>query len=66
MTLECKDIEVLCYDINPDLCSPKNTTICDLLICCAIFVSVPTPSIYSGKTSMKCVESVISKLRELD
>lgn len=66
ITLECEDIEVLCYDINPDLCIPKNTTICDLLTCCAIFVSVPTPSTYSGKTSMKYVDSVVSRLRELE
>ena len=63
--LQCDDIDVLCYDINPDLCIPKGTTMHDLLGCDAIFVSVPTPINGVGKTSMKCVDNVISQLREL-
>lgn len=63
--LQCDDIEVLCYDINPELCMPKETTIHDLLGCDAIFVSVPTPINGVGKTSMKYVDNVIAQLREL-
>lgn len=65
-TLQCRDIDVLCYDINPDLCSPLGTTMFDLLTCCAVFVSVPTPINRLGKTSMRYVDSVISRLRELN
>jgi len=65
LTLQCDDIEVLCYDINPELCVPKGTTMHDLLACCAIFVSVPTPINAAGKTSMKYVDAVLAQLREL-
>ena len=41
--LECKDIEIYSYDINPDLCKPSGTKLIDLLFCEIIFVSVPTP-----------------------
>lgn len=63
--LQCDDIDVLCYDINPELCIPKGTNMHDLLGCDAIFVSVPTPINGVGKTSMKYVDNVISQLREL-
>ena len=65
LTLQCDDIEVLCYDINPELCVPKGTTLRDLMACCAIFVSVPTPINAAGKTSMKYVDAVLAQLREL-
>jgi UDPglucose 6-dehydrogenase len=65
MTLQCDDIEVLCYDINPELCVPKGTTLHDLMACCAVFVSVPTPINAAGKTSMKYVDAVLAQLREL-
>jgi UDPglucose 6-dehydrogenase len=63
--LQCDDIDVLCYDINPEMCIPKGTNMHDLLGCGAIFVSVPTPINGVGKTSMKYVDNVISQLREL-
>ena len=28
--LECKEIEILSYDINPEFCQPKGTTLDDL------------------------------------
>lgn len=65
VTLECSDVEVTCYDINPNLCIPLGTQMCDLLPCCAIFVSVPTPINGLGKTSMKYVDSVVSQLKDL-
>lgn len=64
--LQCDDIDVICYDINPELCIPKRTTMSDLMTCCALFVSVPTPINPAGKTSMKYVDTVISQLRELN
>jgi UDPglucose 6-dehydrogenase len=66
LTLQCDDIGVLCYDINPELCIPKGTTLHELLACDAIFVSVPTPINEAGKTSMKCVDTVIRQLRALN
>jgi UDPglucose 6-dehydrogenase len=65
-TLACDEIDVMCYDINPDLCSPNVTELRDLMSCCVIFVSVPTPINGLGKTSMKYVDRVIAQLRELE
>ena len=31
LILQCEDIDILCYDINPDLCIPRGTIINDLL-----------------------------------
>ena len=28
--LQCKDIEMLCYDINPELCEPKHLKLKDV------------------------------------
>ena len=33
MQLKCKDIDVIAYDLNPELCIPKNTTLTDMLDC---------------------------------
>jgi len=66
LTLQCDDINVLCYDINPELCVPMGTTLPDLLACCAVFVSVPTPITSTGKTSMKCVDAVMTQMRDLN
>jgi len=66
LTLQCDAIEVVCYDVNDELCIPKGTTMNDLLTCSAIFISVPTPINTAGKTSMKCVDTVICQLRELN
>ena len=41
--LKCKDIEILAYDINPELCMPQGITLNDLMSCNLIFISVPTP-----------------------
>ena len=41
--LECVDISIIVYDINPNLCNPPNTTLKDICNCDLIFISVPTP-----------------------
>jgi UDPglucose 6-dehydrogenase len=65
-TLACEAINVLCYDINPELCSPVGTELRNLMTCCVIFVSVPTPINGLGKTSMKYVDCVVAQLLELE
>jgi len=65
--LQCKDIEVLCYDINPDLCDPHNLTLDQLTKeCKIIFISVPTPMNQDGSCYINIVNSVVKQLRYLD
>ena len=47
--LECTDIEIVIYDINKELCKPKNIKIENLLDCKIIFISVPTPMKSNGQ-----------------
>ena len=64
--LECKDIQILAYDLNPDLCKPFGTKLEDLLSCEIIFISVPTPMNKDGSCYLKIVESVLDDLNSID
>ena len=57
-------INMLCYDINPNLCEPKGLELKDMLICDIIFVSLPTPMNKDGSVCLKIVKSVISNLKK--
>ena len=59
-------INMLCYDINPDLCEPKGLVLKDMLVCDIIFVSVPTPMNKDGSVCLKIVKSVISNLKTIN
>lgn len=66
-TLECKEIEIVCYDINPEMCFPIGTTLKDLTDNCPIiFISVPTPMDKNGKCYLEILESVINDINKLD
>lgn len=60
--LKCHDIDIIIYDLNPDRCSPKGTTVTDLLDCAFVFVCVPTPSYETGECNTiivrKCIEGL--------
>jgi UDPglucose 6-dehydrogenase len=64
--LKCKDINILSYDINPELCNPIGTKMIDLLQSEFIFVSVPTPMQYDGSCYLTIVKSVIKQLEDLE
>jgi UDPglucose 6-dehydrogenase len=64
--LKCKDINILTYDINPDLCFPKNLKINDLLICEFIFISVPTPMSKNGSCYLDIIENVVYNLENIN
>jgi UDPglucose 6-dehydrogenase len=64
--LECKDIEIISYDINPDLCKPKGTRLVDLLLCEIIFISVPTPMNDDGSCYLDIVKSVMNDLKKIN
>lgn len=68
-TLSCDEVDLLCYDIDPSLCSPKGCTLNMISECDLIFISVPTPMREDGSCYLRILESVIddlSKIRSLD
>ena len=64
--LECEEIEILTYDITPELCIPPNIKLTDLVDCEIIFVSVPTPMQKNGECHLNIVESVLNDLNEIN
>ena len=64
--LECKDIEIVVYDKNPELCIPKDTKLNDLVKCEIIFISVPTPMNKDGSCYLNIIKSVLYELNELN
>lgn len=63
--LKCKDIEIITYDINPDLCEPKHTKLEDCKNCDLIFISVPTPMNNDGSCCLKIIDDVVNKLKKI-
>jgi len=60
--LHNKDIDIIVYDLDPQLCDPMGCTLKDLKQCELIFVSVPTPMNKDGSCHLGIVESVINNL----
>jgi UDP-glucuronate 4-epimerase len=66
MQLECKDITVLAYDLDPTKCYPSNTTMNDMNICDIVFISVPTPMNSStGECYLTYLECALKNLKEI-
>ena len=63
--LKCKDINIIVYDINPDLCNPRGTTLNTLLKCDIIFISVPTPMNKNGSCYLDIVKNVMNDLKKI-
>jgi len=55
-------IDLIVYDIRPELCIPCGITLPDLRQCDLIFVCVPTPMETSGSCHLGMVESVLRDL----
>jgi len=64
--LKCKDIDILVYDINSELCIPKEIVLNDLNKCDIIFISVPTPMSKNGSCYLNIIESVIANLQSIN
>ena len=64
--LKCKDIEILAYDINPELCEPIGLQLVDMNQCEIIFVSVPTPMSNDGSCYTNIIESVFNDLEKIN
>lgn len=58
----CNRVEILIYDIIPDACLPKGTTISDIDKCDLIFICVPTPLSYTGNCLTNIIEKVLNQL----
>lgn len=63
--LECKDIQVITYDLDPSRCKPLNIKKEDLLECDLVFVCVPTPTFENGACNTKIVEGCIRDLQAI-
>lgn len=64
--LKSEGLEVLAYDILPELCNPKDLKLEDLKDCELIFISVPTPMREDGSCYLKIVESVVKDLEKIN
>jgi len=64
--LECEDITIKIYDINPELCYPKNIKLTELLDCEIIFISVPTPMNNDGSCYLNIINNVLDDLKEIN
>ena len=64
--LKCKDINIFSYDLNPDLCDPKDIKLLDLKNCEIIFISVPTPMNNDGSCHLDIIKNVLSDLKEIN
>ena len=64
--LKCNDIQILVYDINPELCEPIGINLLDLIKCELLFISVPSPMNPDGSCHFQIVENVINNIRLLD
>ena len=64
--LKCKDIEILTYDINPELCEPAGLTLNDMNECEIIFISVPTTMNKDGSCYLDIINSVLQDLKSIN
>jgi nucleotide sugar dehydrogenase len=62
--LKCKNIDIITYDIQEELCSPLGTTMTDICVCDIIFISVPTPMQKNGSCYLKIIESVLEEIKK--
>lgn len=63
--LQNDNVELVIYDVNPDLCNPKNTTLDDICKTDLVFISVPTPMNTDGSCHLGILESVVSNISKL-
>ena len=63
---ECSNIDVFVYDINPDLCRPRGTTLESLMNCDVVMICVPTPQGHTGECDVSIVERVVSDIKKFD
>jgi nucleotide sugar dehydrogenase len=60
-----EEVELVVYDINPELCIPKGTTLEELCQVDIIFISVPTPMNKDGSCHVGILECVVNDLKKI-
>jgi UDP-glucuronate decarboxylase len=60
--LKCDEIITVIYDIIPELCDPKNTTLNDINNCDLVFFCIPTPMNHNGNCYTKLLEDSLSSI----
>ena len=60
-----EEVELVVYDINPELCIPKGTSLEELCQVDIIFISVPTPMNKDGSCHVGILESVVNDLKKI-
>lgn len=63
--LENDNVELVIYDIDPQLCSPIGTTIENICETDIVFISVPTPMNSDGSCHIGILESVVSDIKNV-
>ena len=63
--LENKNVELVIYDIDPNLCVPVGTTLKDICNTDIVFISVPTPMNSDGSCHIGILESVVNNIKEI-
>ena len=63
--LKNNHVNIMFYDINPELCNPRGLSLVDMKKCEIIFVSVPTPMRPDGSVHLDIVQSIINQLNNL-
>ena len=61
----CKDVDVYMYDINRDLCNPKDVTMEKICTCDLIFICVPTPMNKNGSCYINIVLNVLKSIEKI-
>lgn len=59
------DVDIIMYDINPDLCSPVGTTLKNVCDCDIVFISVPTPMNKDGSCHLDILDNVIEGISKI-
>lgn len=63
--LENKNVNLVIYDIDPNLCVPTGTTLKDICNTDIVFISVPTPMNSDGSCHIGILESVVNNIKEI-
>jgi nucleotide sugar dehydrogenase len=62
--LKNNDIDIITFDINPNLCNPIGTTLLDICQTDIIFISVPTPMNKDGSCHINILQNVVNDLKK--
>lgn len=63
---KCKEVSTFIFDVVPDKCEPKGTTLKDLVENCdLIFICLPTPMTSDCECYLGIIEKVVSELKQL-